>query len=39
MAPLDIAGILSEHVTELGATARGGGGGVKDEDTMKLREL
>ena len=37
MAPLEMVGRLSEHVTELGATARGGG--VKDEDTMELGEL
>ena len=39
MTPLDMVGRLSEHVTEVGATARGGGG-AKVMRIMKLvREL
>ncbi len=39
MPPLGMVGRLSEHGTEVGATARGGGGGKGYEDIMKLGEL
>ena len=37
MPPLEMVGRLSEHVTEVGATARGGGGkGYEDNGTRRV---